>query len=344
MENEKEQRKEEFEETDFPPPIEIQRSDRLTRLLSSVQSGWKIAILREQPSWCKGHLETLEVFDPSEEGSAVDVNYLIREWGGHKLFLKVHNERGQWVGGGSISLFSYPPRVHGKLLQEPNYAELLTPAPAPQQNPYPYPPPAAPGPTLDFGKLLDIVMKQKNSDPTMLLKILELQQQQQVQAAPPQQNIVEQFMGMMGLMREMQGMLGEFGGGGGGGGGGDDLGGMLPMVADLLKGLMQKQGQPAPQRRVLTPPQHGGAPVQPLPPAPVQGSTGETLSGIADKLATLDPSDAAEVVLKALGDMPEERRSRAMSIFLNSMGEEEYLDDMSNKDDNSIDGIDNGQP
>lgn len=334
----------EFEAADFDPPIEVKKMEKLTRLLSSLQAGWKVAILRQQPSWCKGHLETIEIYNPGDEGSQIDVNYLIREWGGQLLFLKIHDERGKWVGGGAVSLFSYPPKVHGKVLREPDYTEILNPAPQTPPWPYPYPPPQqTAAPTLDFGKLLDIVMKQKNSDPAMLLKVLELQQQAQQRQAPPMsQNPLEQMMGMLSLFREMRGVFGELAGVGGGGGGGDD-GGMMPMIAEVVKGLMAKQNQPLPQRRVLSPPRQapnmaGHDTAQPLPPTQsVDESNRETLGSIADKLARLAPDDAAEVVLTALGNMPEQDRSRAMTAFLSQMNEDEDLDEQSTMDDNSID-------
>lgn len=323
-----------FEETDFQPKLskDQEQADRLQKLLSSVQQGWKIHIHREQPSWCRGTLETLEVYDTSEP---IDTGYLIRTWGGHRLYIKVHGDGGKWIGGGSISLFSYPPRVHGKLIKEEDFF-AQSPAAMPQyQAPYPNQAPA-PAPQFDLRQLMELLQKGKKSELDLALKILDRAPAPQAAPQPVQQmgSMFEQMMSMVQVFGQMRDMFGGMSDGGSP----SESESMTQMIGDVVKSLMQgNQNLQGDQRKGAL-----VAPRVPGPPAPdhkvaelrpVQKIGDDTLSGIANKLSSLTANDAAEVVAQALGNMPENKRSEAMQMFFGTMSGNDDLDGTLNNDD-----------
>lgn len=315
-------------EVDFERPMskEENQTNRLFRLLSTIEQGWKISIIRTHPSWCRGHLETIEVFEPDD---TVDTDYLIRTWGGSRLHLKVHNERGQWIGGGSISLFSYQPKVRGKTINESDYFS---------QNPV-APPPAHPmtygqQPQMDIGKLLELLQKGNKSELDLALKILERAPMQHQQIPQPQQqgigSMAEQMVAMFSMMSQMKNFFGDLNGPAQ-----NDSDSLGPVIGDVVKSLLNHNQTPQSRRALVstrqkTGPNPTGSAVAPL--RPVQ-ELGDRLSDIANKLSSLSPSDAADVLMQALGDMPEDRRKEAMTAFLGNLTEDSTLDGLLNQDD-----------
>lgn len=319
-----------FEEDD-------QDQDRLSSLLSSIQSGWKVTILREQPGWCRGHLETIEYYG-ADDNEPIDVDYLIRQWGGRKLHLKVLNERSKWVGGGSISLFSYPPKVRGQILNEadmygmtPGPQAMLNPA-VPQQ---PYP---TQQPQFDVAKLFEMASNQKGANFESVMKMMETfrSQMPQPQQLDPMAGF-QQMLGMAQVFKQMKDVFGDMGGdGGGGGGGGDD--GITPIAAEVVKALVNQNQRPvAPARGVLTGPRPGftgppqkGAPPQNTPPTQQQNAPPtkvdiepDNIMQIAKHISDLDPEDAAGCVHLAFEGMPKDKRDQAAQHFMSQMGDEE---------------------
>lgn len=317
---------EKFYEQDLPRPDQ-RSTDRLTYLLSSLERGWKVVVLREQPTWCRGHLETIEYFGDDDE--PIDIDYLIRMWGGRKLHLKIHNERGQWIGGGSISLYSYPPKVRGKIIKEeefygsiPGPQASMTPAMIPHQ---------IQAPNLDISKILDLVSKQKGADLGSMLKLLEYAQGR---PAVQQQNPLEQMLGMAQIFRQFKDVFSDFGGSTS-----TDSDDMTPIFGEIVKALVQKKDKPS-SRGALAPPKLPRKSL-PMPAANPQESTGksdskrdekETITQIARKMSDLEPEDAAGVVFLALDGMPPDKRQAAMQTFLSNMSGD-FLDEYDLEDD-----------
>lgn len=357
-ENQKSDREAEFEAGDFDykPTKEERAAERVQRLLSTVDQGWKISIIRTQPSWCRGHLETVEVYDPSE---TVDTDYLIRQWGGQRIHIKVHNEKGQWVGGGSISLFSYPPKVRGREIKEEDFYSSSplqnNPAPFAQQQYTQHPTPAGAN-QLDLNSLLGLLQKSKKEELQFALELMKRAGTGGAQPAPAAPAagmgaMAEQMVSMFQMFGQMKELFGSVEGGQGGG---DEL---TPIIGDIVSKLFDgKRDLDSQQRgrggRALMPPT--GGPSSAGPPAgrapdpgdqgvpqlhPVDSLQNDTLSGIADKLSSLSPGDASDVLIQALGNMPEEKRNAAMQEFFQNMagGEipdpAELLDDMENEPD-----------
>lgn len=322
-----------------PVPRNTDELDRLTRVLSEVDPGWKIAIMRVAPSWCRGHLETYEVYDPSE---SVDVNYLIRHWGGHKLHLKVHNERGHIVGGGSIALYSYPPRVHGRLIEEDDYFAknpvVTQVAPIVQQQP------AASAGGIDIMQLLSMLQKGNKNELELAMKILD-----RAPSAPAQQigNIAEQMTAMFGLLSQFREMFAAETAVGGGGGGDNES--ILPMVGDLVKGLMSmnQQKQLVQSTSTIQPPRQSppipinNRPKQSPPPDPSPARAAPraapraplNMDNAVDYLASLDSSDISSTIVETMKNLPREKRDQALTHLMIAMRDNPFLDDLENIDD-----------
>jgi len=318
-----------FDPKDFSyePTAEEKKTERLNRLLASVEMGWKISIIREQPTWCRGHLETFEVFDPSE---SVDIDYLIRTWGGQRLHLKVHDHRGQWVGGGSISLYSYPPKVQGaEITQKDVFGH------APMQQSMPVIPVQQSGfgqtQQIDIAKLFQLLQTGKKSELDLALKILDrapqtVQPQQTVQPMGSMIADMAAMLQMFGQMRELFGTGEHFAR--------SDDDSLTPVIGDVIKALFenrQNQGQNPTVKPALVAPKIGPMPTkQPnhsVPDLrPVTGLGDSNLSQIADKLSSLSASDAVDVLMQALGNMPEKKRQEAMQTFFSEIMEDSNLD------------------
>jgi hypothetical protein len=247
-------------------------------------------------------------------------------------------------------MFSFPPMVHGKVIR---IEDLQANMPTPQGNPAlgipPQAPPQPAQPQIDINHLFEMMQGTKQNDLQLALQLLE---KSKVQNAPPANQIgdmVNQMMGMFTLFGQMKEMFGQNLGDAPAGGGEET---MIPVIGDLIKGLLNRnQPQQAPmmmpaRRGALAPPRAQPSPA-PTPPQPQQGgkqvernslppqqSGGDNLSSLAGKLADLSPTDASEVLLEALGNMPEERRSAAMQHFFANMTGEDLLDDSSFDEDN----------
>lgn len=321
---------------------------RLMTLLGSLQIGWKIAIIRTAPSWCRGHLETIDVYGPDE---TVDIQYLINTWGGQRLLLKVHKENGEWLGGGSVSLFSYPPKVQGELITMPmlnrqmgiNDVQMQSSSPPQQQIPQ--------GSQIDLMGLVKMMTGSKKEEQALLLQLIEKQNKTNPQTPPVNQisSMMEQMMGMFAAFGKMKEVFsGEIGSAQSGGGGEES---MIPMISELIKGVMARPKQ-APQQTMMRGPgtivPPGGKHIQAPPPngAPPQSSQPkpvENLDDLVKQLTSLSPNDAADVVSQMFGEMPEDKRTIATTRFMNHMTGESELDDQSD-DDDTIDQYEDANP
>lgn len=87
--------------------------EQAEQILATVRSGWSLYIFRSKPSWCSGYLERIELGDEEP----IDMDYLIEEWGGQVLQLKLADEQGKFRGNATVKLMSYPVRFHGARLR-----------------------------------------------------------------------------------------------------------------------------------------------------------------------------------------------------------------------------------
>lgn len=337
--------------------------NRIKRLLLNAEPGWQVSIYREKPSWCRGHLESFEVYD----STPIDIEDLIQKWGGQSLVIKIHGQRGRWIGGTTIPCYSHQPKYYGRPINQSalmGYPEDSPKAGPPALPPYqPIQQPAAPNVPPSAGimgalgmSLPDLLKLMKGSDAgnnALVMRLLE----HQLSAQPPAQHtqplsnpvdMLRQQMEMMTLLKDFSGMFG----GDGGGGGDDNLTGLLGTLAQNM--MAKPQQNPAPQRRprrrgrvVMPPPAQSAPMTQPTQltqdvPQPTQqpqqsvNSVNDqsipSLRKIADSLSGLSPDDASDVVLEAFGDMPEENRAKAMTLFIEKL-QSDGLDDSTTVDE-----------
>jgi hypothetical protein len=291
-----------------PERVADDKVEALERELAALQPGVQVVIERLKPTWCKGQLEKLTV---DEDG--LDLDYLIQNWGGQLLSIKIIGAGGRIRGSHSVELYSFDPRRYGKLLRAPNKPdEEETPAPAP--NPVVIQSQPAQDPNL-LGKLFDMLNAQRSSE-VETLRLL-LQQQQSAPAPAPAFNGVNELIKMAGAFNKLKDLfqieqpqsLGNP----------ED---MFPMqIMDML-GKFWDNGkqQPQPRGQLAPPQQQKKQPSQPpggLPP-PSAGKVTPIRQGGEDlitQFSSLPPENAADVLMTALGRMPPEKQQAAFDVM-----------------------------
>lgn len=104
----------------------VDDKDDIDQFFDDLRAGSGIKIWRVLPEWCTGYLGTIYV---SEE-EPIDVEQIIKRWGGRKLRLKRTGEGSRFVKGSvDLDLKSYPPKVKGDRIYEDD--EDLRPRAAP---------------------------------------------------------------------------------------------------------------------------------------------------------------------------------------------------------------------
>ena len=163
--------------------------------LASLQAGVQVIIERLRPSWCKGQLEKLTIGD---EG--LDLDYLIRTWGGNLLSVKICGKGGRIHGSHTVELYTFDPRRHGKILRAPNRNEDDEDiAPAPLMAPPPSPEIAL------FPKMLEMMEAQRQSEMETLRAIL-LAQNQSAPARPIENPNVTPLRGADDIVSQISAM------------------------------------------------------------------------------------------------------------------------------------------
>lgn len=324
--------------------------------LVSLGEGCQLRIQRIEPSWCDGLLETKSFVDPAEP---INLDDIIKRWGGQKLRLQLLDRRGQIKGGATISCRSWRPRVKGHEITESDLTlDALVPqqfAPAQSQ---PAPAQAQQNPLASLGLDIPSLIKlaQGNGkggglDAKVIETILTMQHQAMAAAAQaPQANMFDQMGQMLNMMKMMGEMRGIFGGDTPASA--DGLDGMMPMLGQLLSGVMQQkqaQEQLPPRRKrpfVVGPaasqPVAHIAPTVPNPQSAPQVQQPQSttqhevqprqfvnpdgtvsLNKLSDVLGSLSAQDAAFVATNAFGGMPDDKREETMKSFLGDLFEDD---------------------
>lgn len=86
-------------------------------MFDSYGEGWTLSIYRESPKDLSGFLEEIEL-EPGE--NPINLQYLINQWGGKVLRLMLRDNKGVFRRRMLVQLKSFPPRVNGKLINEPD--------------------------------------------------------------------------------------------------------------------------------------------------------------------------------------------------------------------------------
>lgn len=286
--------------------------EKIDSFFSQLQPGATLLIERSQPSWCSGILEEITV-----SNEALTLDYFIETWGGHVLGVKLRNARGRFSGGSyKIPLHSYPPKVYGEVIRKSDVMDRLRGTEKESSN---LPmvinnPPPAPPQSTSLEKLVTAL-------PAMLPILLKWIES----AAERRQREMLLMMKMMnpgnggaggigditklgGAMVELQKAFGAAGGGGG------ELTDFIPQALGILESVLQKKDQPTQTPRITAAPPNVRQIRQP--------------SNAAQTIADMNPKNAAQTIIAALGSMPADKRGAAIAEFMS-----EYRNTMSDDDE-----------
>lgn len=300
-----------------PEKVADDKVEALERELAALQPGVQVVIERLKPTWCKGQLEKLTV---DEDG--LDLDYLIQNWGGHLLSIKIIGAGGRIRGSHSVELYSFEPRRYGKRLRAPNNPdddETSTPA----TNPV-----VVQSPSQDqklLLKMFDMLNAQRASE-VETLRLLLTQQQHQI--SPPvvaQKSAVGNITELvktaqaMSQLKEIFRTDPDLA---------DSEGAFPAQVLDVLKLFLDKKQTPsqAPVPARLTGPVHHAPNDMPASVTQLRNPD------IAKRVSEMDPDTAADTIMNALGNMDREKQEKAMSAFL-ARFQEAALEDEEKDDD-----------
>lgn len=290
--------------------------EKAERMLASIKGGWSLTISRIRPGWCSGYLERIEC----TEDEPIDMDYIIEQWGGKMLRLRLCDERGTYRGGADMNLQAYPPKFRGTVMHnnEANPAQKQTTSPSIVQQPA-----ATAQPNLI--ELLGLMSKTRNQDINTLRTLLD-QAQPQPQYAPQQGGFsgIDDMINFASKFKQLQELMGNFGGGGGGEPAEDA--GLLGSIGEVLKMFNQTKQvaapqpvpQPVPQTRRaarVVPPQ-GPQPVPQRPIPTAQDSNFPQNTDLASHLAGLDADDYKTTFLTSLQQMPDDKRNQILADFM----------------------------
>jgi hypothetical protein len=307
------------------PEIETDRKvESLEVELAQLQPGVQVIIERLRPAWCKGQLEKITVGD---EG--LDLDYLIRMWGGHLLSIKIVGSRGRIKGSHTVELYSWPPRRNGKILRAPNFegddeAGIANPPPLAAQ----------PFPSEMFGRFFDMLNKQRQSEVDTLRQMLLAQMQMQSSAPTlspsPQKDPLAELVKASKYYNQLKGLFGESQPASS-----EDA---LPaQIMDMAKMFFEERKQP---RAALTDPPSGRqlAP-QFSPPSKPKNATVTPIprrdTDLSTQISGMSPDAAADTLITALGKMDQDKQDKTIESFLDKFRNEmpEFFEDDAADDD-----------
>lgn len=311
---------------DFRTEPEKAADDKIEALeseLAALQPGVQVVLERLRPSWCKGQLEKITI---DEQG--LDLDYLIRTWGGHLLSIKIIGPGSRIKGSHSVELYTFEPRRYGKPLRAPNNLDdEETPAPAPNPVVTVQPPPSHDNDL--FLKMFDMLNAQRASE----IETLRLLIAQRQDAPAPAFGGVGELIKMAGAFNKLKEMfqieqpqaIGNP----------EDA---FPIqIMEMLGKFIDNKGDQT--RGQLIPPKaiQGAAPPPPTSSAPASPLRhgGDLIS----QITSMEPDKAADVLMTALGRMPAAKQEAAFAVmkskFQQFMPEVfEYFEDQDEAADN----------
>jgi hypothetical protein len=97
------------------PPDDIdEQLAAIADFFDGLTTGVSVMVSRLEPEWCAGYLEEREIIEGAEP---IDINYLIKSWGGKRLRCRVRSKRGgnrgQWLRSIDIPLQTWEPLRRG---------------------------------------------------------------------------------------------------------------------------------------------------------------------------------------------------------------------------------------
>ena len=268
-----------------------------------LQTGVSVMVTRLEPEWCSGYLEEKEIIEGQEP---IDINYLIKTWGGKRLRCRVRSKRGgnrgQWLRSIDIPLQTWDPLRRGQRIYPRETAEesetWTTQRPIVQEQ--------KKSGLGDLGELMTLMASMRQSE-LATLQALGVGRP----AAPPRAN-------------------------------GDS---QVSVALELAKTFAQLQRPPATEEGaglelfgraldLLKP--------QPPLPAPAIVSTGHRVAAppLAEQLSQLPPGEAVGCLQDALRRMPSDRQEATMRVLLQGLRSTGMLDGDDEDDEDDEDDPD----
>ena len=268
---------------------------RAQRILADFRTGMSLSIYRLRPSWCSGFLERLECFDDEP----IDIDYIIHEWGGKRLKLRICNDRGKYISGADLNLSSYPPRFRRRIMNPdddwlPSNGPVKVPQQNPQQNPQQTP--------------------QQSNQPADVIKLVRelkgILADGKVTVAPepaPVINPLKQFLETAEALKKVQGLFGS------------------APTAPMAESEPDPTSELFGQITGLITAFRGNPTANPVP-KPKRIVPDSVQQPVVDTLAALDPEKYTNILLTSLQKMPENKRETIIANFIRHTGIESLLD------------------
>jgi hypothetical protein len=279
------------------PKVEIQpeKIDRdtqemldLDQYLSGLGPGVRLVVSRDEPSWCKGFLEEMDI---SESVNPLSLNYLIQTWGGHKLKLRFRRSDGTWMKHHYVDLYSYEPLVWGRPARKPSPnphmgSETEEKAIQVVQS--------APDSRLDTLNLMKLMQEMRSADMQAMAALVKT-------AAPVAQTPQMDPFGMMSGMIRLLGqamLLRQPVETTVSGGGDDEVFGLLNKALDVLSSNHRREDVP----RITAP--------SGMSPTPA------TSRPLYQELAALDPTQAVAELRNAVAEMEPDKQIQTLGELI----------------------------
>jgi len=94
-------------------PLSPDEQKDLETLLAEIGGGRRLIIDRKTPTWCDGHVQTIEI----ASDDAISLEDIEREVGGHKFEFKVFDpDKGRIIARRTVKFSGSPPRKYGRLV------------------------------------------------------------------------------------------------------------------------------------------------------------------------------------------------------------------------------------
>lgn len=324
---EKIERNNEIDVRTEPERAADRKIETLEMELANLQPGVQVILERLRPSWCKGQLEKITIGD---EG--LDLDYLIRTWGGHLLSVKIVGTGGRIKGSHTVELYTFEPRRYGKTLRQPGMGDdedetgiVMQSAAPPTQNPF--------NSFETFKGMMEMMNQSRQSEIDTLRSILAIQLQQNQTAPAPSAvaaaNPMSELLKAANYYKQLEGLFGpkepvaaedQFPG----------------QIMEMAKMFFESRGQNPPAQLTDPRPAPKLSAVRPVsvpPPAPPPVSatpkpaqnpssmSGPPQNDVVSQLSGMDPNSAAETLILALNRMKPEQQDRTIEAFMDKFRE-----------------------
>lgn len=299
--------------------------EALENELQSLSTGTNVIIERLRPSWCKG---VLEKFCVGDEG--IDVDYLIRTWGGEVLSLKVIGDGNRIRGSHVVELYTFEPRKYGRKLKPPHQyfdddgdEKPVIPTSVQVSQPD--------NSNLELMRSFFEAMDKQRQGEIETLKTLLVTTMSQKQPETPSISLLSELKKVSGIMEMMREMSGN-------------MSGAQPassedqfpgQIMDMMRMFMSRPPEQKP--RIIAPVGSVRRAASPISENKADPKPSASITPIRDdiytQLGSMDPNVAADTLITALSAMPLAKRDATIEAFWTRFNEtmpeqfEEYEED-----------------